>query len=95
MLSHRPNANAPCGRLVPGLGVVPGTPGEVMVGEDPLPYVLPSAVSFNPTTGAAVFPLPIPNDRALVGTRAMAQGLLFDGRRGVLTNRVDLFLGDY
>ena len=94
MVTHRGHRNSPCGMLLPGFGPK-GGPGEFLLAETPVPIVLPVAPAWKGPTEPATIDLPIPNVPALAGSRVLTQGLLFDGRSFVLTDRLDLRLGDH
>ncbi|HEX5053608.1 MAG TPA: spondin domain-containing protein [Planctomycetota bacterium] len=86
-LSSAPAAAFPCGTLLPGLGLVPGQPGEVLLQSI-------DALAAGPLwSGApAALPLSLPMQTGLVGQRFYLQGLLANSRVAV-TNGVSLLIG--
>ncbi len=82
--------------ILPGLGCLPGTPGEIQVVMTPPPLALGPIPWPGPGIGA-VYPAPIPFDSALCGASVSLQGLWVDpfGPSGpfIMTWALDLFLG--
>ncbi|MEM7201053.1 MAG: spondin domain-containing protein [Planctomycetota bacterium] len=83
-----PDAAFPCGTSVNGLGLAPGSPGELLVAP-PFP-VLPGPM----WNGApAQLDLVIPGLPRLVGSRVYVQGAISDGTRVGLTDAAELLIG--
>lgn len=96
LFSAQPNAANPCGLQVPGMGADGGM-GEFLLSTRLAPELVPVGFWRGPNQPRTV-PLRIPNRAALVGTTVHVQGLFAalqsGGLRLVLTDRVDLHLGD-
>jgi len=82
-----PDPNFPCGTTL-------GQVGELLIALNPKPArAAPAQVWLGPRMPVVVT-APLPNDAALLGLKAYTQGLLFEPGKFVVTDGLDLCIGD-
>jgi hypothetical protein len=80
LCAARPHRAFPCGQVTPNLGMLRGTPGEILIDLQGPWFAVPGEV-FRGVGHVAYASLTIPNDTNLIGHELYCQGVLVDPGR--------------